>query len=95
MTGENWKARVDSALSGVGRDLDEMVHKAKVFVAGLDTTEKLVLIGLVLIGLFYLLLHHVQSREDGESQGGRFVGLLFVMVAIAAGFGWTVSDHSA
>ena len=95
MTGDNWKARVDSALSGVGRDLNEMVHKAKAFVSGLDTTEKLILLGLVLIGFFYLLLHHFQSREDGEKAGGRFVGLMFVMMAVAAGFGWMMSEHGA
>lgn len=46
------KERIESALSGVGRDLDDMVGQGKRFVEGLDTTEQLVLVGLVLIGLF-------------------------------------------
>jgi hypothetical protein len=89
------KERIDSALSGVGRDLNDMVGQGKRFVEGLDTTEQLVLMGLVLIGLFYLVFGHLQGASEDERAGGRFVGIMFMMVAMAAGLGWLASDYAA
>jgi|JI10StandDraft_1071094.scaffolds.fasta_scaffold363747_2 hypothetical protein len=90
-----WKARAESALSGVGRDVNELARQAKAYLAGLDTTERLVLLGLVAIGLFYFVLVYFQRREDEEKAGGHFMGLMFVLVALAAGAGWTISGLSA
>ncbi|MBA4338537.1 hypothetical protein [Hyphomonas sp.] len=89
------KERIESALSGVGRDLDDMVGQGKRFVEGLDTTEQLVLVGLILIGLFYLVFGHFQGGDPDEKAGGRFVGIMFMMVAMAAGLGWMASDYAA
>jgi hypothetical protein len=89
------KERIESALSGVGRDLDDMVGQGKRFMEGLDTTEQLVLVGLVLIGLFYLVFGHFQGDDPDEKAGGRFVGIMFMMVAMAAGLGWMASDYAA
>lgn len=89
------KERIESALSGVGRDLDDLVGQGKRFVEGLDTTEQLVLMGLVLIGLFYLVFGHFQGGSEDERAGGRFVGIMFMMVAMAAGLGWLASDYAA
>ena len=88
------KARIDSALSGVGRDLDDMVGQGRRFVEGLNTTEQLVLMGLVLIGLFYLVFGHFLSGSEDERAGDRFVGTMFMMVAMAAGLGWLASDYA-
>lgn len=95
MFGDNWKARIDSALSGIGRDIDEMVRRGRQFVEGLETTERLVLLGLVMIGLFYLMLGHFRGGNEEDKAGGRFIGILFVTVAAAAGLGWMASGYTA
>lgn len=95
MLAENWKARIESALSGVERDLNDLLAQAGRFVAGLSTTELLVLMGLVLIGMFYLLLGHFRGGDEYERAAGRFVGIMFVMVVMAAGLGWMASAYAA
>jgi hypothetical protein len=95
MLADNWKARIESALSGVGRDLDVMVTQGRRFVEGLNTTEQLVLTGLALIGLFYLVFGHFKGGDEHEKAGGRFVGIMFMIVAMAAGLGWMASDYAA
>ncbi len=95
MDGEIWTSRLDSALARAARELADLAGQARRFVAGLDLTEQLVLLGLVMIGLFYLVLTHLQASEDGQKAGGRFAGVLFVLLAVAAGFGWRVSEGTA
>lgn len=89
-----WKARIDSALSGMGRDIDQMVRQGRHFLQGLETTEQLVLMGLLMIGLFYLLLGHTRGGDEEEKAGGRFVGILFMTVAMAACLGWMASGYT-
>jgi hypothetical protein len=91
MEGHIWKARIDTALANAGRDIGDALRQAKAYISGLDATERLILIGLATIGLFYLLFSHVARRRGGEPAEGRFVGLLFVMVAFAAGIGWMMA----
>lgn len=95
MFGDNWKARIDSALSGIGRDLDDMVRRGRLFLQGLDTAEQLVLMGLVMIGLFYLLLGYFRAGNEDEKAAGQFMGIMFMTVAAAAGLGWIASGYSA
>lgn len=95
MNGVSSTARINSALSDLRHELGDLFRQVKVFVVGLDTAEQMVLLGLMMIGLFYLVLSHFQRRDDTERAGAHFAGLIFVMVAVAAGFGWTVSSHSA
>jgi len=95
MLADNWKARIESALSGVGRDLNDLLAHAARFVVGLSTTEQLVLTGLVLIGFLYLMFGHFRGGDEDEKAGGRFVGIMFVMVAMAAGLGWMASASAA
>lgn len=95
MDGANWTSRIDSALAKAARDLADIAGQARRFVAGLDLTEQLVLLGLLMIGLFYLLLTHFQASEDGQKAGSQFAGFLFASVAVAACFGWMVSDGTA
>lgn len=92
MLADDWKARIESALTGVGRDLNDMVSQAIRFVEGLDKAGQIVLFGLVLIGLFYFLFGLFQGGDEDKRAGGRFVGILFMMVAMAAGLGWMASD---
>lgn len=94
MLADNWKARIGSALSGAGRDLNDMVSQAIRFVEGLDTNGRIVLLGLVLIGLFYLVSGHFQGGDEDKRAGGRFVGITFIIVAMAAGLGWMASDYA-
>ena len=94
MLADNWKARIESARSGVGRDLNDMVSQGSRFVEGLDTNGQIVLLSLVLIGLFYLVFGHFQGGDEAERAGGRFVGMMFMMVAMAAGLGWMASDSA-
>jgi hypothetical protein len=91
MLADNWKARIESALSGVGRDLNDMVSQGSRFFEGLDTNGQIVLLSLVLIGLFYLVFGHFQGGDEDKRAGGRFVGIMFMMVAMAAGLGWMAS----
>ena len=95
MSTDIWKARLDSALSGMRRDLDDMVRQSRQFLERLDSTERVVLLGLLLIGVLFLLLHHFNSSDDNQNSTGRFVGMLFVMVTVAAGAGWMIADHTA
>ena len=88
-----WKVRLDAALSAAARDVGDMTRQARVFIASLDTAERLVLIGLALIGALYLLLD--QFDKDTKLANGRFVGILFALTAIATGLGWAISGRSA
>jgi hypothetical protein len=90
-----WKARLDSVLSGIGRDLDDMVRQSKLFLERLDSTERIVLLGLMLIGFLFVLLHQFNRSDENQNAVGRFVGLLFAMVTLAAAAGWTIADHTA
>ncbi|MDP1554816.1 MAG: hypothetical protein Q8L84_05090 [Hyphomonas sp.] len=92
MLGNNWKARIDSALSDVGRDLNNMVRQGAQFVEGLETTERLVLLCLVTFGTFYLLVGHFRGKTEDERAGGRFIGVMFMTVAAAASLGWMASS---
>jgi len=94
MLADNWKARIESALSGVERDLNDMVSQTIRFVEGLDMAGQIVLLGPFLIGLFYLVFGHFQSGDEDKRAGGRFVGIMFMMVAMAAGLGWMASDSA-
>ncbi|MEQ9505992.1 MAG: hypothetical protein RLO80_06945 [Hyphomonas sp.] len=90
-----WKARLDSTLSGMERDLDEMARQARLFLERLDSTERIVLLGLMLIGVLFFLLHHFKGSDESQNQVGQFVGVLFAMVTVAAVAGWTVADYTA
>ncbi len=90
-----WKARIDSALSGIGRDLDRMAREARQILEGLDSTERIVLLGLMLIGILFLMLHYFRGRGEAEDGVGQFVGVLFMLTALAAGAGWTVAGYTA
>ncbi len=92
MLGSNWKARIDSALSDVERDLNNMVRQGTQFVQGLETTERLVLLCLVTFGLFYLMVGHFRGKTEDERAGGRFIGVMFMTVAAAASLGWMASS---
>jgi len=90
-----WKLRLDAALSAAARDVGDMTRQARVFIASLDTAERLVLIGLALIGTLYLLLDPFHADKDTKPANGRFVGILFALTAIATGLGWAMSGRSA
>lgn len=92
MEGGLWKARLDSALSNAGRDIGDMYRQVTAYTGNLSATERLILLGLAMLGIFYLVLSHLARRRKGESADGRFVGLLLVMMALAAGAGWLVSS---
>jgi hypothetical protein len=94
MLADNWKARIESALSGVRRGLNDMVSQGGRFVEGLDKAGQIVLLGLVLIGMFYLVFGHSQGGDEDERAGGRFVGIMFMIVTMAAGLGWMASDYA-
>ena len=94
MFGDNWKARIDSVLSGIGRDMKDMARQGWQFFESLETTEQLVLIGLVMIGLFYLLIGHFKGGNEEEKAGGRFMGIMFMTVAAAATLGWVASGYT-
>jgi hypothetical protein len=94
MFGDNWKARIDSALSGIGRDMKDMARQGWQFLESLETTEQLVLLGLVMIGLFYLLMGHFKGGNEEEKAGGRFMGIMFMTVAAAATLGWVASGYT-
>ncbi len=90
-----WKARLESALSGIERDLDDMVRQAKLFLERLDSTERIVLLGLMLIGFLFVLLHQFKSGDESQNEVVRFVGLMFAMTALAAAAGWTIGGQAA
>lgn len=94
MLADNWKARIESALSDSGRDLNDMVSQAIRFVEGLDKAGQIVLFGLVLIGLFYFLFGLFEGGDEDKKAGGRCIGIMFMMVAMAAGLGWMASDYA-
>jgi hypothetical protein len=93
MSSVNWKSQMDAALAGVNRDLHSMGRDVKQYIAALDTTERLVLLGLAFIGLFYLLIRHFRNRTEGEQAEQKFAGLLFVIVAFGVGLVWIGSGH--
>lgn len=45
MLADNWKALIEAALSGAGRDLNDMVSQGSRFVEGLDKAGQTVLLG--------------------------------------------------
>jgi hypothetical protein len=89
----SWKVQFDSVLAGVSRDMQSMSRDAREYLSQLDTTERLILLGLAFIGLFYLLIRHFRTRTEGEEAEQKSAGLLFVIVAFAVGFGWIASSH--
>lgn len=89
------RTQVETAIQNVGRDLAGMTLEAKHFLAGLSTTERLVLTGLLTIGLIFLLLSQFRKRDGAEHGEGQFAGFLFLFVAAAAGAGWMMSGHTA
>jgi hypothetical protein len=91
MGGGLWKARLESALANAGRDISDMYRQMTAYIGNLSATERLVLLGLAMIGLFYLLFSHLSRRRNGDSPEGRFAGILFIMVALAALAGWMMS----
>jgi hypothetical protein len=95
MAQATWKTQVEAAIHDVGRDLAEMTREAKHFLASLSTTERLVLTGLLMIGLIFLLLSQFRKRDGAEHGEGQFAGFLFLFVAAAAGAGWMMSGHTA
>jgi len=95
MAQATWKTQVEAAIHDVGRDLAEMTREAKHFVASLSTTERLVLTGLLMIGLIFLLLSQFRKRDGAEHGEGQFAGFLFLFVAAAAGAGWMMSGNTA
>lgn len=90
-----WKVRLDAAWSTAARDASEMARQLRQFMASLDTTERMVLIGLALIGALYLLLDQFHGGEDAKPANGRFAGIMFALTAIAAGLGWAISGRNA
>ncbi|HAY08254.1 MAG TPA: hypothetical protein DCY26_16575 [Hyphomonas sp.] len=92
MEGGLWKARIESALASIGRDIGDMYRQATSFLGHLSMSERLVLIGLALMGTLYLLISHIARRRKGEAAESRFVGILFGIVAIAAGAGWLIAS---
>jgi hypothetical protein len=95
MAQATWKTQVEAAIHDVGRDLAEMTREAKHFLASLSTTERLVLTGLLMIGLICLLLSQFRKRDGAEHGEGQFAGFLFLFVAAAAGAGWMMAGHTA
>jgi hypothetical protein len=95
MAQATWKTQVEAAIHDVGRDLAEMTREAKHFLASLSTTERLVLTGLLMIGLIFLLLSQFRKRDGAEHGEGQFAGFLFLFVAAAAGAGWMMAGHTA
>lgn len=95
MIGAIWKVRLDAACSVVARDASDMARQMRHFIASLDTTERMVLIGLALIGAFYLLLDQFHAGDDARPANGRFAGIMFALTAIAAGLGWAISGRNA
>jgi hypothetical protein len=91
MADGSWKARFDAILAGFDRDLARMGREVDHFLSVLDTTERLVLLGLAFIGLFYLLIRNFQRRSSDEEASGRFAGLLLVVLTFAVGLGWMFS----
>lgn len=71
-----------------------MVSQGSRLVEGLDKAGQIVLFGLVLIGLFYLVSGLFQGGNGDKRAGGRFFGILFMMVAMAAGLGSMVSAYA-
>jgi hypothetical protein len=37
---------------------------------------------------------HFQGGDEDKRAGGGFVGILFMMLAMAAGLGWMASDYA-
>jgi NhaP-type Na+/H+ or K+/H+ antiporter len=87
------RADLDAALAGLERDFGRVAREMEQFFSVLGTTEKLVLVGLTLLGLFYLLIRNVQRRRSEEQAEQRFVGLLLVVLTFAVGLGWIVADR--
>ncbi len=92
MEGGLWKARIESALASIGRDIGDMHRQMTAYLGHLSTTERMVLIGLALMGTLYLLISHIARQRNGEAAESRFVGILFAFVAMAAGAGWLIAS---
>ncbi len=90
-----WKAKLDSMLHAVSRDLGDIWLELKYVFASLDTAERIVLLCLVAIGSFYLLLGHFQRGSSGDDSTVRFAGLMFGAVVLLASAGWMVSNGVA
>lgn len=92
MEGGVWKSRIDSALTSAGRDAGEMYRQVATYLGHLNTMERLILVGLAMISLFYLLVSHVSRRQDREHADVRFVGMMLLVVAFQAGVGWMIAS---
>lgn len=95
MLAGNWNARTESVLLDIKRDLNDLFAQAGRFVDGLNAAEQLVLAGVGLIGVSYLILGHVRAVDGYEKGAGRFLGILFVLMVMAACLGWTASVYAA
>lgn len=92
MDGGLWKARLEAALWSIGRDIGDMNRQMNAALAQLSLTERLILIGVALMGILYLAVSHVARRRKGEAAESRFLGILFFLVASAAGAGWMMAS---
>ena len=93
MLADNWKALIEAALSGAGRDLNDMVSLGA-FLSK-DWTRR----GRQSCSARpdWPVLHCVWPFPGGDEDkraGGRFVGIMFMMVAMAAGLGWMASGSA-
>ena len=91
MEGGLWKARIESALASMGRDIGDMYRQMTAYLGHLSMTERLVLLGLALMGVFYLLFSHLARRKRGEAAESRFLGILFVFAVSATGAVFMIS----
>ncbi|MEX1251863.1 MAG: hypothetical protein WEA77_11790 [Hyphomonas sp.] len=94
MFGNNWKARIEPARSGMGLDLSGVARRGRQFFESLKTTQQLVLPGPVTMGLFQLLVGQFKGGSVDEQAGKRFMGIMFMIVAAAATLGWTASGYT-
>lgn len=92
MEGGLWKARIESALASIGRDIGDMYRQMTTYLGHLSTTERLVLLGLALMGTFYLIFSHLARRKTDEAAESRFVGILFVFAVSATGAVFMISS---
>jgi protein-S-isoprenylcysteine O-methyltransferase Ste14 len=86
---------MDAMLHTASRGLGDFWREMKTLFAGLDATERMVVVCLVVIGVFYVLLGYFQRGSSGNDSTVRFAGLMFASVVLLAGAGWMVSAGAA
>ncbi len=93
MSSQDFKTQLASLMGQVERDLRQLWADLQVWFMSLDQTERMMVLCVGMIALFYVFLRHFSKGESADDGSSKFAGILLVVVALSAGTGWLLSGR--